>query len=60
MIIGGPRFCNARHILLVHFGSWFYNDMKRARWELLRLGKGNGINIHIGYDGMELDVDMFI
>ncbi len=45
-----------RHILFVHFGSWFYDDTKEARRKLTALGKENGVDIITGYDGMELEV----
>jgi ribonuclease BN (tRNA processing enzyme) len=46
-----------KHIMLVHFGSWFYKGIKEARRKLAKLGKSSGVTIHIGYDGMELDLD---
>ncbi len=46
-----------RHIVLVHFGSWFYKGVKEAGTELVQLGKDSGVTIHVGYDGMELDLD---
>ncbi|MBD3231907.1 hypothetical protein GF322_04570 [Candidatus Dependentiae bacterium] len=46
-----------KSILLMHFGSWFYNyGAKKARNKLKQLGKENNINIIIGYDGMDLDL----
>jgi ribonuclease BN (tRNA processing enzyme) len=47
------------HILLVHFGSWFYKDMKKARQRLKELGKENNVFVHVGYDGMILDTRTF-
>lgn len=49
-----------RNMLLVHFGSWFYQDIEGAKSQLLHLGRENNITIHIGYDGMELDVSALI
>jgi ribonuclease BN (tRNA processing enzyme) len=43
------------HILLVHFGSWFYKDMKKARQQLKNLGKEHHVVVHVGYDGLTLD-----
>ncbi len=43
-------------ILLVHFGSWFYHDMKKARTKVKRLEREHDLIIHIGYDGMELKI----
>lgn len=45
------------HILFVHFGNWFYRNVDASRDELDQLGKSNGISLHVGYDGMELDLD---
>lgn len=47
----------SRHILFIHFGSWFFKDIEEAREKLERLGKSRGTKIHIGYDGMEIDLD---
>jgi len=46
-----------RHILFIHFGNWFYKGARAARQRLNKLGKTNGINIYVGYDSMELDLD---
>jgi ribonuclease BN (tRNA processing enzyme) len=45
-----------RHILLVHFGAWFYADMKTARRQLRALGRQHGVEVHVGYDGMEMSL----
>lgn len=42
----------AKNFLFLHFGSWFYDDMKKSRQQLLALGKENEINVIVGYDGM--------
>ena len=47
------------HILLTHFGSWFYKDIRESRRKLKKLGKDYGITVHVGYDGMELDTRNF-
>lgn len=44
------------HILFVHFGAWFYPDIKAARRQLKDLGERSGVAVHVGYDGMELDL----
>jgi len=44
------------NIVFLHFGSWFYKDIKRARKNLARLAKKNKINITIAYDGLEIVV----
>jgi glyoxylase-like metal-dependent hydrolase (beta-lactamase superfamily II) len=46
-----------RHILFIHFGNWFYKGARVARQRITKLGKKNGMNIYVGYDGMELDLD---
>lgn len=46
-----------RHILLVHFGDWFYKDTQAAQEKLQKLGQSEGITVHVGYDGLELDLD---
>lgn len=45
-----------QHILFVHFGSWFYQDIDKAKRQILQLGKENQIIIHISYDGLELNL----
>lgn len=42
------------HILFLHFGSWFYRDIKQARRKLNKLGKENKIKITVAYQGLEL------
>lgn len=49
----------SKHILLVHFGSWFYKDTKAARKTLMALGKDYGVQIKIGYDGQSIDMNHF-
>jgi hypothetical protein len=46
-----------RHILFIHFGSWFFKNVKGAREKLGRMGDGHGVGVYVGYDGMELDLD---
>jgi len=45
---------HTKRILLVHLGSWFYRDTKRAREKIKELAKRRGVKIEIGHDGMEL------
>jgi ribonuclease BN (tRNA processing enzyme) len=47
------------HILLVHFGNWFYNDIRESRRKLQKIGKDHRVIIHVGYDGMKLDTRDF-
>lgn len=42
------------YILFLHFGSWFYRDIKQARRKLNKLGKENKIKITVAYQGLEL------
>jgi len=41
-------------IVFLHFGNWFYKDIKQARKKLNKLGKENKIKITVAYDGLEL------
>jgi len=45
-------FC--RRIVLVHFGAWFYKDIRRARNAIRDLGRANGVTVEAGYDGREI------
>ncbi|MFA5074775.1 MAG: MBL fold metallo-hydrolase [Candidatus Babeliales bacterium] len=46
------------NILFMHFGSWFYNyGAKKARIKLKNMSKQNNINILVGYDGLEINLD---
>jgi hypothetical protein len=45
------------HILFVHFGSWFYRDIRAARTKLELAGRKYGVTVHVGYDGMELSTE---
>jgi len=44
------------HIVFLHFGSWFYENIKQARKKLNKLGKENKIKITVAYQGLELIV----
>lgn len=45
-----------QNIILLHFGTWFYNQgARQARRELLKLGKENSVNVYPAYDGMEIN-----
>lgn len=46
----------SKHILFVHFGSWFYEDIKASRKKIEEISKENNITAHVGYDGMEIDL----
>jgi ribonuclease BN (tRNA processing enzyme) len=43
-------------ILLVHFGSWFYEDMKAAREKVEAIARREGVDVTVGYDGLELTI----
>ncbi|MBS0349726.1 MAG: MBL fold metallo-hydrolase [Proteobacteria bacterium] len=45
-----------QHLVLVHFGSWFYQDIQLARKKIKALSKQSNINITVGYDGLEIPV----
>jgi glyoxylase-like metal-dependent hydrolase (beta-lactamase superfamily II) len=45
-----------KHILFVHFGSWFYKDAEAAKKKLAELGEENGVSVTPAYDGMEFDL----
>jgi hypothetical protein len=44
------------NILLIHFGAWFYQDIKKSRLSLKKSGKQLNLNIIVGYDGMEYNI----
>ena len=46
-----------KNILFIHFGTWFYRNTKYSRSKLGKLGGENSVDIHIGYDGMELNLN---
>ena len=44
-------------ILFMHFGAWFYDDIRRSRRTLAALGREHGVRALPGYDGFELNLD---
>jgi ribonuclease BN (tRNA processing enzyme) len=42
------------HIIIVHFGSWFYQGASQARRQLRALAEKSGIDITAGYDNMKI------
>lgn len=48
------RFCG--HIVLMHYGSWFYRDNEQAHRKVNRLAREHNVRIDVGYDGMELEI----
>jgi glyoxylase-like metal-dependent hydrolase (beta-lactamase superfamily II) len=45
-----------RRIVLVHFGAWFYQDIRGARAEIRALGRANGVLAEAGHDGQVIVV----
>lgn len=43
-------------MLFVHFGAWFYKDIKKARMEFKRLAQENALEIIVGYDGLVIKI----
>jgi ribonuclease BN (tRNA processing enzyme) len=43
-------------ILFIHFGAWFYKDIKQARKNFAKLARDNQIAIIVGYDGLEIKI----
>lgn len=48
------RYTN--RIVLVHFGSWFYQDVREAHRKIRALARREGVEVRAGYDGLELTV----
>ncbi len=42
------------HIVITHFGSWFYADLADARRRIERLG--NNVRVEAAWDGMEIEL----
>lgn len=45
-------------IILMHFGSWFYKDMPKARAKIATLAKEYGRQVIVGYDNLNLKVPL--
>lgn len=45
-----------RHIILMHFGAWFYKDSRAARRKVSHLARKHDVTIDIAYDGMQFDI----
>jgi ribonuclease BN (tRNA processing enzyme) len=43
-------------ILLIHFGNWFFQNIKASHEKLSALGKKYNVDILVGHDGQELDL----
>jgi len=46
-----------QHILFLHFGNWFYDGISTARKKFSQISENNGVNILVGYDGMEINLN---
>ncbi len=58
---GVPRLVShfsefSNHIVLIHFGNWFYKDIKKSHQKVKKLAMEHNIQIDVGYDGMELEI----
>jgi ribonuclease BN (tRNA processing enzyme) len=58
---GVPNLINffksyTNNIILIHFGSWFYKNIKKARKNIKKLAKAQNIKITVGYDGLEITI----
>lgn len=45
-----------RHIIITHFGSWFYKDMPAAEKEIEALGEKHDVGAEVGYDGQIINL----
>jgi ribonuclease BN (tRNA processing enzyme) len=43
-------------IVLVHFGSWLYKDMEEAHRKVKEIADREGVEVTVGYDGMEITI----
>src|SRR3989304_1708942 len=41
-------------LIFVHFGAWFYKNIKKARMQFATSAQEHAITIIVGYDGLEL------
>jgi len=46
----------SKNILLIHFGSWFYQGASKSRKKIKKLAKEHQVNLIVGYDGLTLDL----
>lgn len=44
-------------ILFVHFGSWFYKNMTQSRAQFKQLAKEQDMQLIVGYDGLNLNLE---
>lgn len=43
-------------MVFIHFGAWFYKDMRKARQQFKKLARENSLEIIVGYDGLEVKI----
>ncbi len=43
-------------IVLVHFGSWLYKDVNAARKKIRKIGREEGVELTVGYDGLDIAI----
>lgn len=43
-------------IVFVHFGSWFYKNIKKSKIQINKIASDNNIEIIVGYDGQDIVV----
>jgi len=48
------KFTN--RIIFVHFGSWFYKNIRESQKQLMQIGKKNDLEVIVGYDGMKISI----
>lgn len=48
------KFSN--NFLFVHFGAWFFKDIKKARQYFKTLAQENTVSVIVGYDGQEIEI----
>jgi ribonuclease BN (tRNA processing enzyme) len=46
-----------KNVLLLHFGKWFFDNIRENTEKLSALGRENNVTVHVSYDGMELDLE---
>lgn len=44
-----------KNVLLIHFGSWFYKNLKYSKSKIKQIAEETGLKIIIGYDGLEIN-----
>jgi len=42
--------------VFIHFGSWFYENIKEGRKTLIKLGKEEDVHVTVGYEGLTINL----